>query len=165
MEITFDVKMTAADMYNFLLYHSYRNFQGVFGTFLGAAILILAIITYGDVTIGQTALYLAFAVIFLVYTPLTLYMRAKGQVDKNPAFKKPITYVLSAEGIATVQDDQKAQAKWQDIFKVRSTKKNLLLYLSKVNAVVLPKECIGDQYDAVVSCIQENVPKGRVRIR
>ena len=94
--------MTAQTMYDFMLYHSYRNFQGVFGTFLGAAVLILAIMTFGDVSTGYTILYLAFAVIFLVYTPLGLYTKAKRQVAMTPAFKKPITYILNPEGIRCV---------------------------------------------------------------
>ncbi|MBU9726412.1 YcxB family protein [Diplocloster modestus] len=165
MEIKFDVKMTAQTMYDFMLYHSYRNFQGVFGTFLGAAVLILAIMTFGDVSTGYTILYLAFAVIFLVYTPLGLYTKAKRQVAMTPAFKKPITYILNPEGIATEQDGNKAQAKWSDIYKVRKTKKSLLLYLNKVNAVILPIESMGVQYDEVAACIREHIPENRVRIK
>ena len=63
------------------------------------------------------------------------------------------------------QDGNKAQAKWSDIYKVRKTKKSLLLYLNKVNAVILPIESMGVQYDEVAACIREHIPENRVRIK
>lgn len=42
--------------------------------------------------------------------------------------------------------------------------KNVLIYSGKRNAFVLPKEAIGEQYDTLVTLLQKNMPKKKVKL-
>ena len=49
-------------------------------------------------------------------------------------------------------------------WKLCSSKKNVLIYSGKRNAFVLPKEAIGEQYDTLVTLVQKNMPKKKVKL-
>ena len=49
--------------------------------------------------------------------------------------------------------------------RVVSTSKSLVIYITRVRAIILPKEAMGDDYPAVVELISKNVPAKKVKIR
>ncbi|WP_394925798.1 YcxB family protein [uncultured Robinsoniella sp.] len=165
MEVKFDVKMTQKIMYNFLLSHTYKSFSGVFGVLFGAAALAVFAMTFEKVESWQSILYLVFGIWFILYLPITLYLKSVKQVKLNPVFKKPITYILNDEGIQTIQDDQNAELKWEDLVKVTETKLSLLVYTGKRYSFVFPKESIGEQYDELLKLIQGHVDAGKIKIK
>lgn len=104
MEVKFEVKMTPQIMYNFMLNHTYKSLTGVLGVLFGIASFILFGITLGKTTSIFSILYLLFGIWFILYLPVSLYMRSKRQVKNNAVFQKPITYVLNEKGIQIIQD-------------------------------------------------------------
>ena len=98
MEAKFEVKMTQKVMYNFLLNHTYRSAAGVVGLLFGLSAFVLCIVTFGNVPVWQSILYLLFGIWFFLYLPLNLYLRSKKQVKGNPVFQKPICYVVNDNG-------------------------------------------------------------------
>lgn len=165
MEIKFEVKMTQKVMYNFLMNHTYRSMTGILGVLFGVAAFVLLGVTYGNVPAWQSGAYLLFGVWFLLYLPVSLYTRAAKQVKLNPTFKKPITYIINEEGVTTMQGDQQAVIAWEDMMKVTETKLSLLAYTGKRYSFVLPKECMGGQYQDVVKMIREHMEPQRVKIK
>lgn len=165
MEVKFDVKMTQKIMYNFLLSHTYKSFSGVVGVLFGAVALVVFAMTFGKVESWQSILYLVFGVWFILYLPITLYLRSVKQVKLNPVFKKPITYLLNDEGIQTIQGDQSAELKWEDLVKVTETKLSLLVYTGKRYSFVFPKESVGEQYYELLGLIQGHVDAGKIKIK
>ena len=87
-----------------------------------------------------------------------------NELEKSEVFKNPVTYILNDEGIEIVQGEEKAQCGWDNILKVCRSKKNVLIYSGKRNAFVLPKEAIGEQYDTLVTLVQKNMPKKKVKL-
>ena len=164
MEVKFEVKITPQIMYNFMLNHTYKSLTGVLGVLFGIASFILFGITLGKTTSIFSILYLLFGIWFILYLPVSLYMRSKRQVKNNAVFQKPITYVLNEKGIQIIQDKQKADCKWENILKVCQTGKSVLVYSGKRNAFVLPKEAIGGQYDELVKIFRKNMPEKKVKL-
>ena len=64
-----------------------------------------------------------------------------------------------------MQEDKKAVIAWEDMMKVTETKLSLLAYTGKRYSFVLPKECMGGQYEDVVKIIREHMEPQRVKIK
>lgn len=163
MEIRFDVKMDVKTMYNFLLYYNYTKFQTILGTIVGFLAVMLAL---GQEQMDSRAvLYLAIGILLIAYTPLSLYLRAQKQVKLAPVYKKPIMYKLTEEGITTEQDGKESMIKWENVEKVTSTNKSILVFVSKIHVSILPKTAIGEKYESVVWLVSTHVPPEKVKIK
>lgn len=165
MSVKFDVKMTKNAMFDFMLYTSYTSLSGIAGAVLGGAGAIFGIqkIAAGDLT-GATPFILV-AIFFLIGTPLSTWMRAAEQVLKTPMFQKPITYEFTEEGVEISQDGQKVLNEWVNFQKAVSTNKSIILYVTKIRALILPKESLGEQYVAAVQVISAHMTPKKVKIR
>ncbi|MCI7813756.1 MAG: YcxB family protein [Lachnospiraceae bacterium] len=155
MEAKFEVKMSAKKMFHFLMYHAYHSVQGPLSLIFAIAGIGLCIWTYGDVETSWSVLYGFFGILFLVYEPVSLYMRAATQVKLNPAFKKPLSYVMDEEGITTMQGDQKAEIKWNDLRAIKESKAYFFCYTSAQNAFIFPKKDFKDQQEAAEKLLRD----------
>ena len=88
MKVEFDIKITASDLYDYMLYHTYSGFSGLFGSIVGALFIVYF-------ALSGTWYYLAAGGIILLYIPCSLFLRAKKQAATNEFFKKPLHYVLN----------------------------------------------------------------------
>ena len=165
MPIEFDIKITDKDMYRFNMHHAYTEFQGIFATVIGIAVLAVACATLGKVDTTYTVLYFFFGVIFLVYTPLNLRMRSKRQILLSPVLKETLHYNMDEKGVHVSVGEQNADLEWNMIYKMVSTKTNLLIYSSRVNAYVIPLEQLGEKYEAVKELAQQKLEKYRLRMK
>ena len=87
------------------------------------------------------------------------------QVKNTPMFQKPLEYELTEEGITVRQGEQELKNSWGDFTKAVSTGKSVLLYMGRVRAMILPKECMGEQYEEVLKIIHTHMPPKKVKIR
>ena len=58
MSAEFEVTITDKDMFRFNLYHAYHGFQGIIATLVGIWVLAMAGLTFGQVGMGYTVLYM-----------------------------------------------------------------------------------------------------------
>ncbi len=165
MPIEFDIKIVDKDMYRFNIHHAYTGFQGPFATLIGIGVLTVAFTTWGKVSMSYSILYLLFGILFLVYTPASLKMRSKRQMLTSPVLKEILHYSLNEEGVHVSVGEQTADLEWNMIYKMISTRKNLLIYSSRVNAYVIPLEQLGDKYEAVKQLAEQKLEKYRIRMR
>ena len=63
-------------------------------------------------------------------------------------FQKPISYELNEEGIRISQDEQSVLNEWGDFRKAVSTGQSVIIYVTKVRALIFPRESLGEQYAA-----------------
>lgn len=159
MKVEFDVKITAADLYDYMLSHTYSGFSGLFGSVVGVFFLMLY------ASMPKQFLYLIAGVVILLYIPCSLFMRAQKQVVLNETFKKPLHYVLTDEGVTVSQDGNEMFQEWDVVYKAKSTNRSLLLYTSKVNAWIFPKKALGKDKDAVIQLISAHVAPAKVKIK
>ena len=141
MSAEFEVKMTPKILFDFQLFHTYHSFSGIFSILFGIGTLILAIVTFGDVSGAMTAVYLLFTV-----------------------FQKPLTYVVSDEGITSTQEENEAHITWEQILSVKETKNSLLLYTGKRYCSILPRESMGSQITVVLGLIRKHVKAEKIKV-
>ncbi len=158
MKVEFDVKITAADLYDYMLAHTYSGFSGLFGSVVGALFIVMYF------SVGYF-LYLIAGVVILLYIPCSLFMRAHKQVALNEAFKKPLHYVLTDEGVTVSQGESEMFQEWDVVYKAKSTNRSLLIYTSKVNAWIFPKRDLGKDKEAVIQLISAHVAPDKVKIK
>ena len=161
----FDIRMTAKALNDYFLYHCYTGFSGIFSIVLGIGIIGYAIYGLCIGAVPQSLLYLLFGAFFLVYTPVNLNTRAKRQMMVSDMFKNPLHYTITEKGIVVQQNKTSAEVEWSDLYKVVSTKRSLIVYAGKRNAFIWIKEDLGEQYEAVVSCLREHIDEKKLRIR
>lgn len=165
MPIEFDIKLTSKDMYRFNLYQTYTGFQGWFSIIFSLVILVLSVITYGDVTLTYTLMYAAFGIIFLIYTPVSLWLRSKHSLAASEVLRNTLHYKITEKGFNVSQGEAGAELSWEQIYKMVATKSNVLVYSSRINAYVIPREQLGETYTEVAKIANEKLPKFRVKMK
>ena len=63
------------------------------------------------------------------------------------------------------QEDEKMMNPWGEFTKATATSKSIIIYVTRVRALIFPKECLGEQYEAVVKMISTHMPPAKVKIR
>ena len=158
MEIEFDVKMTSGDLFDYMLHHTYTSPSGLIGGVAGALMVVAG-------GYGAGMLCMIAGLVILFYLPVTLYLKSKQQFLTNPAFKKPLHYKLTEEGIEVSQGEEVQSGKWEDMHKAISTPKSLIVYTTPVNATIFPNRDLGEQAAAVIGMISTHMPPKKVKIR
>lgn len=165
MTIKFNVKMTEKAMYNFMIYHNYTHLSGIAAVLCGIVTLALGINAAMKGGYTECVGLFACTFVFVGMTPITLKSRAKAQIANSKMFQKELTYELSEEGVTVIQEDQSITNKWDEFSKVVSTGQSLILYVTRMRALIFPKESLGDQYAAAVQMISAHVEPKKVNIR
>ncbi len=160
MNLEFDIKINAGVLYDYMLRHTYTSFSGVLGTVVG--LLLLS----GFAMTGYV-LYLIAGLVVLIYLPWTLFLRSRQQMIKNPAFRQPLHYKLTPEGVEVSQGESKEFQKWEAMHKAVSTGRSIILYTSSVNASIFPRKDLREQQvqEALIRMITTHMPPSRVKIR
>ncbi len=158
MEVEFDVKMEAGILYDYMMRHTFSSFIGMMGTVVGALLLI---VFFAE----RQVLFLIAAVVVLAYQPWSLFLRSRQQMVNNPAFKKPLHYKLTEDGIEVSQDGAVDSQKWEDMYKAVSTGSSIIVYTSRVNACIFPKKDLGESKYKVIEMISTHMPPKKVKIR
>lgn len=158
MELEFDVKVNSKVLYDYMLHHTYGSFQGVLGTAVGALMLVgFAITGY--------VIWLIAGVVLLAYLPWSLFLKSKQQMLNTPAFKEPLHYRMTEEGVEISQKDVKEFQKWEHMYKATSTGKSIILYTSNVNACIFPRADLKGNEVAVIEMISKHMPTNKVKIK
>ncbi len=158
MEIQFQTKMKTGILYDYLLHHTYNSASGILGSVVGAAFVIGFFRTWN-------VLYLLAGVILLLYLPCSLYIRAMKQMSNTAVFHEPLFYRLCEEGIEVSQGQQKQLQRWEDIYKVTSSRGSIIVYNTRVNAWIFPRRDMGELTSGVIEMISTHVPPDKVKIR
>lgn len=158
MEMEFDVKVTTGVLYDYLLFHTYTSFSGMLGTLVGVAMVMAFAAT-------RYVIYLVAGVVLIAYLPGALFLRAMQQVQNTPAFKKPLHYRMTDEGVSVSQGENEEQQSWDSCVKAVSTGRSIILYTSRTTASIFPKRDLGDKKDVLIQMISTHMPPKKVKIR
>lgn len=163
MEFKFEVKLTAKQLFEFLIYHTYSSFSGYIGVVVSLCALMAGFYTFGSLSLSYSIMLILSGLLFTVINPVLLYRRAGNQVNQSnmPIF----LYLLNGTGMHVTVDGNQNDYPWSDITKVTSTKSDIVIYVEKNKAYILPKEAIGDQLEQAKSLIRNNVTCNSVKLR
>lgn len=143
LQVEFETKIEEKDLMNFKLYHNYHSVSGIATVLFGVIMLVVCIVSIGEVHISYTLMTGFFGLFFTVYTPIGMAVKVKNQMKKVPAFREPVKYTVTAEKILLAQGEVREELLWDDIFKITCTGKSIVLYITAVRANIIPLEALG----------------------
>ena len=165
MKTEFDITLNSKDMYYFSMHHTYTGSQGITSIIMAVLCFAAAVYTYGSVELMNTILYAGFGVLFLLYVPVNLYLRSKRQVLTSDVLQNALHYRIDETGIHTSQKEASADLPWEQVYKVISTRHNVLIYSNRINAYIIPRSQIAEEYDTIRQIAAANVPKFRFKMK
>ena len=157
MKYEFDFQMDEKTLGDFYMSYNMSGISAFIWPILGVLSIVIAILSGGTTPITYRLLYVVFGLIFIFYIPWDLKRKAKKQIAKNPAYAKPIHYVLDEAGITTVQEENSATLEWKHFSKMKRTKRSMILYMRNRNACVVPLKVFGDNLEEACSWLKTKV--------
>lgn len=148
-ELQFSIKIGTKDLYRFLLHYNYKTFGGIFGVLLSGGALCYLAVNYTAMDNGTRILLLVLGLLFTVVQPVQLFQKAAMQAAKNPVFREALSYEIKQDGICISQGGKQEIIPWDGIVKVTETGKQFLIYTSRVNACIWPKDQISEKMPKV----------------
>jgi hypothetical protein len=165
MNVSFDVKLQPQDLYRFNIYQTYRGMQGWISIILGILSFVMAVTTWGKTELIYTIMYVVVGLIFWFYIPVTLWLRAQATIRTNTVLAGELHYEVSEDCIRVTQGEEAGELPWDAIYKMISNKNQILIYTTRINAYIIPREQIGDQYDALVELANRKLESYRLRMK
>ena len=165
MKTEFDIQLRTLDMYRYNLYHAYTTASGYLAILIAVIALAAAVRKWGEVSLSSSVMYIMIGVILLVYTPLTLYLRSKQQVQGSPVLKNILHYTIDDTGITTSQGEMSSTLAWEQVYRVVATKHNILVCINPSNAFIITRDQVTQQYDTIRGIAQSHLEKYRFKMK
>ncbi len=165
MKTEFDVQLHTADMYRYNLYHTYTTASGYLAILASILAFAAAGKTWGQTEPSRTVLYIAMGILLLVYTPVSLYLRSKQQVNGSPVLKNVLHYVIDDTGVTTSQGEMSSRLEWSQVYRVVATKHNILICINPRNAFIIPRAQVQKEYDEIKNIAQKHLEKYRFKMK
>ena len=73
-------------------------------------------------------------------------------------------YRIDEKGVHVSQGEETGDLEWKQIYKMVSTKNNLLIYSNRMNAYVIPREALGQKYETVVALAINHLDGYRLKL-
>ena len=147
MRLEFDITLTAKDMFRFNLYQTYTGASGWISVIAAVVCFAAAGTKYSERGASYTVL------------------RSKQRIAASEVLKNSLHYCVDGEGISVTQGDADAKLMWDQVYKMVSTKNNVLVYSNRVNAYVIPRQQLGEKYRELAEIAKEKLPKYRVKLK
>ena len=166
MKVSFDVKLEAKDLYKFNIAQAYKGMQGFLSVLLPVLVFAYAVSTYGTVSFGSTLVYVGLGIMFLVYVPISLWLRVKKLVNNpNNALSKSIHYDFEEDVIRVSVEEESVEFKWENIFQLKTMGDLVLVYTNRINAYILPKTQLGEKYMELSNIAHKKLEKYRIKMK
>ncbi len=158
--IEIEVKLTAKDLWKFSMYHSYQGLQGIFNIIFSAAAVFLLITTWGSNSTSYRVLLIVCALMFTVWQPGILYLKAARQA-KNPRMQNAMILVFDETGILVSQGEESLTIAWENMVKADRAGDMMILYMDRIHAYLLPDSVLGEKKAALCGLVKEKMPPER----
>ena len=145
LKAEFETCIGKKELMDFKVYHNYHSISGIAALLFGIIVLIICVVSINQVNISYTLMMGFFGLFFTVYTPVGMYLKVKKQMKTVPVFREPVKYIVTEEKITLSQGDVKEELLWDDIFTIKCTGKNLILYITSVRANIIPLSDLGEE--------------------
>lgn len=166
MKVVLDIKLDAKDLFRFNMQQAYRGMQGILSIILPILVFAYAVTSFGEVSIGSTLVYVGLGIMFLVYVPISLWLRVNKTVkDANNALSKQLHYEFEEEVIRVSVGEESVEFQWEKIFQMKTSGPLLLVYTNRINAYVLPLTQVGDKYEELSKLAHAKLEKYRIKMK
>ena len=165
MKVSLDIKLTAKDLFRFNMNQAYKGMQGALSIILPILVFAYAVSTFGEVSVGSTLVYVGLGMLFLLYVPVSLWLRTKKIInDPNNAISKTLHYDFEEDLIRVSVEQERVEFKWENIFRLCTSGNLLLLYTNRINAYILPLEQVGEKYQPLFELANKKLEKYRIKM-
>lgn len=101
----------------------------------------------------------------IIYAGVTLWLRSKSALAASEVLRGTLHYLVDENGFTVSQGEESANLPWDQIYKMVATKSNVLVYSTRINAYIIPREQLGEQYKDLAKIANEKLPKHRVKMQ
>ena len=166
MKVVLDIKLDAKNLFKFNIMQAYRGMQGALSILLPILVFAYAVTSYGEVSIGSTLVYIGLGIVFLVYVPISLWLRVNKTIkDENNALSKTLHYEFEEEMIRVSVGEESVEFKWENIYQMKTSGELLLVYTNRINAYILPISQVGEKYDELSKLAHDKLEKYRIKMK
>ena len=163
--VEFDSQVTEKSLNDFKRYHNLHSAGGIFQYVFAVFVLVMSGLGIYFKMSGQYISMMGlFGGFMLLYPSINMRQNTKKQMKKVEAFKAPLHYVVSEEGIVVSLDDNAEEVSWDQIYKIVFTGKNLVLYLNAVRANVLTLDTMRDSATDFVALSRKKLEPFQVKV-
>ena len=152
--INIKVKISVGNLYEFMMNNNYVSVRGVVSVLFSLVSAAGTVIFWNEFVGIQKALMLFMALLFTVIAPIEYYVRAMKQVKKN--FNDEMEYIFDNSGITIRKGEESSSLRWNEVLKVINTKNLVVVYFTPIRAFIIPKSCIGDNFDELKAIREKN---------
>lgn len=142
MNLQFNTQLTAKDLYRFNMRNAYTSTQGILSIICAALVVFVFIWRFDRLTVPYMILFIILAIVFIIYIPVSLWLRSNQVFKNNEIFKEPLTYSFTDEDITVTSpsaQEEEAHLRYDDIYKVVVTKGYILIYTNRISAYIIPR--------------------------
>lgn len=166
MDVCIRVKMKSEYIFDMLLFHMYSRLSGFLINMVGLMIIMMGgfSLRSGKVTLMQALVYLLVGLSVLIYTPLSLKIRAK-KLMKQPKYQSEIQYRFGQEGFAELIGEHEISYSWSQVNRAVSTPKSIVFYMEDLTALIFPKVSLQEDFMDLMKLIVSNMTREQVYIR
>lgn len=158
-QINASIRLSAYDMFCFMMQHTYLSFGGVLSLLFSVGSLFMLIRVGADVDTQYRIILAVCALLFTVINPLLVYIRSAKQVARKPELSVPIEYIFTEEGFTMKQNGEEASAEWNALWKVREGRTHFYLYGNRMRANIIPKKQMNGQEKVLSEFIKESLKR------
>lgn len=165
MKIEFDVKLAATDLYLFNMYQAYKGLQGSLSIILPILIFVYAAYNWNNVNLETSLLNIGIGILFLIYIPISLWLRSAKIVKTNEVLSKPLHYEFSEGVIRVTQGEESVEFQWENIYRMITKGGLVLIYTNRINAYIISKKQITGEYAALKELATSKLEKYRIKMK
>lgn len=159
---SFSIALDAKELWKFSMYHANKGYLGIFNVLFTIAAIYLLITQWASVSGPYRLLLVMCVLMFTVWQPSTLYLKAKRQA-KVPAVKEPMILSLGDDGVTVEQGGQTGTIPWETMYQAVKNPWQFILYKDRIHAFLIPKSAVGEQEAKLSAYLKEKMPKARCK--
>jgi len=144
-KIRLKIQMTKQNIKDFVYGQTLRSGRGILFIGLGLVAVVILALAWSEQKILTKICLIGIAAIYLIIQPVMTVIKAKTLV-KRPELYVPIEYEIDENEVSVTQGEEHVVYRWEDGFRFVVKKNLLLMYVSRINAYILPKDQLGDDY-------------------
>ena len=144
------------------MYHANRGYLGIFNGLFTIAALYLLVTQWAVVSGPYRMLLILCVLMFTVWQPGSLYLKAKRQA-KVPAVREPMILSFGNSGVTVEQSGQIGTIPWQAMNQIAGNKWQFILYKDRIHAFLLPKSVVGSKEADLRAFLKEKMPRRRCK--
>ena len=158
----FHIQVSTKDLWRFSMYHANKGYLGLFNILFTLGSLYLLVSKWNTAAVYQKLLLMVCVLMFTVWQPGLLFLKTARQA-RNERLKEPMVMTFDKDGFTVVQGEQSMEVAWDQIGRVVGIPGELILYMGRIHAYLLPDRAVGGEKDKFAEFLRQGLPKERLK--